>query len=118
MKKKNRSLTLPRSTNSSTPDEINKFYYLCKFCVRKAAQGAGLGDLLWRSLQRDIDKLYWRSRTSNPLNAWYYARCQGSFRADSHFTVFWYGDDRFEDGAALISDAMARPLTILPIPTT
>lgn len=108
------------STNSSGLDEHdqpNRFYYLCKFCVRKSAQGAGLGDLLWRSLQRDIDRLYWRSRTTNPLNAWYYARCQGSFRADSHFTVFWYGDDRFEDGAPIIVDALARPLTILPVPT-
>eukprot|EP00026_Physarum_polycephalum_P003065 Phypoly_transcript_03074.p1 GENE.Phypoly_transcript_03074~~Phypoly_transcript_03074.p1 ORF type:complete len:772 (+),score=146.02 Phypoly_transcript_03074:298-2316(+) len=104
------------STNSSAMEELNKFYYLCKFCVRKAAQGAGLGDLLWRSLQRDIDKLYWRSRTNNPLNAWYYARCQGSFRTNAHFTVFWYGDDRFADGAALIEDALARSLTILPVP--
>jgi len=104
------------STNSSVIDETHKFYYLCKFCVRKAAQGAGLGDLLWRSLQRDIDRLYWRSRTTNPLNSWYYARCQGSFRADSHFTVFWYGDDRFVAGAGLIEDALDRPLTI-PVPT-
>lgn len=104
------------SNSSNSDDEAYKFYYLCKFCVRKSAQGLGLGDLLWRSLQRDIDKLYWRSRTNNPLNAWYYARCQGSFRTNEHFTIFWYGDDRFEDGASLITDALAKPVTILPVP--
>lgn len=58
------------NSSVSTDDDSYKFYYLCKFCVRKAAQGLGLGDLLWRSLQRDIERLYWRSRTNNPLNAW------------------------------------------------
>jgi len=101
---------------SSTANE-HEYFYLCKFCVRKSAQGLGLGDLLWRSLQRDIDRLYWRSRSNNPLNPWYYSRCQGSFRADARFTVFWHGDDQFEDGASLISDAIARPVTILPAPT-
>lgn len=104
------------SVGTASDDECYKFYYLCKFCVRKAAQGLGLGDLLWRSLQRDIERLYWRSRTNNPLNAWYYARCQGSFRTNAHFTVFWYGDDRFEDGASLITDALSKPVTILPVP--
>jgi len=104
-------------TNSSVSTEDYQFYYLCKFCVRKAAQGLGLGDLLWRCIQRDIDKLYWRSRSNNPLNAWYYARCQGSFRANGHFTVFWYGDDKFEDGAMLINDALSKSVTILPVPT-
>eukprot|EP01133_Synstelium_polycarpum_P012376 gene12376-14519_t len=61
--------------------------YLCKFCVQKCAQGLGLGDLIWRMLQRDNDKLYWRSRNNNPLNPWYFQRCQGSFRADEHFTA-------------------------------
>lgn len=109
--------TSTNSTNSTGGDDTYKFFYLCKFCVRKSAQGLGLGDLLWRSLQRDIDRLYWRSRTNNPLNSWYYARSQGSFRTNAHFTVFWYGDDKFEDGASLIADALARPLTILPVPT-
>jgi acetylglutamate synthase len=105
------------SSTSTAEEECYKFYYLCKFCVRKSAQGLGLGDLLWRSLQRDIDRLYWRSRTNNPLNAWYYARCQGAFRTNSHFTIFWYGDDKFEDGASLINDALSKPVTILPVPT-
>jgi acetylglutamate kinase len=98
-----------------TEGTAHGFYYLCKFCVRKAAQGLGLGDLLWRCLQRDIDKLYWRSRNNNPLNSWYSARCQGSFRTNEHFTVFWYGDDRFEDGLTLIDEAIRRPVTVLPL---
>ncbi|GAM22435.1 hypothetical protein SAMD00019534_056100 [Acytostelium subglobosum LB1] len=88
--------------------------YLCKFCVQKSAQGLGLGDLIWRILQRDIDKLYWRSRNNNPLNSWYFQRCQGSFRADDHFTVFWYGDDKFEDGSMMIEEALRKPITVLP----
>jgi acetylglutamate kinase len=98
-----------------TNGNCNGFHYLCKFCVRKAAQGLGLGDLLWRCLQRDIEKLYWRSRNNNPLNSWYSARCQGSFRTNEHFTVFWYGDDRFEDGLSLIDEAIKRPITVLPL---
>ncbi|EGC32053.1 hypothetical protein DICPUDRAFT_57308 [Dictyostelium purpureum] len=86
--------------------------YLCKFCVRKSAQGLGLGDLIWRVLQRDNEKLYWRSRNSNPLNPWYFQRCQGSFRPDLNFTIFWYGDDKFEDGKFLIDEALNKPVTI------
>ncbi|KAN0044984.1 hypothetical protein ACTA71_006511 [Dictyostelium dimigraforme] len=91
--------------------------YLCKFCVKKNAQGLGLGDLIWRSLQRDNEKLYWRSRNSNPLNPWYFQRCQGSFRADESFTIFWYGDDKFEDGSFLVETALSKPVTIIPNPT-
>ncbi|KAK5576931.1 hypothetical protein RB653_001868 [Dictyostelium firmibasis] len=91
--------------------------YLCKFCVKKSAQGLGLGDLIWRSLQRDNEKLYWRSRNSNPLNPWYFQRCQGSFRADESFTIFWYGDDKFEDGSFLVETALSKPVTIIPNPT-
>ncbi|EAL70298.2 acetylglutamate kinase [Dictyostelium discoideum AX4] len=91
--------------------------YLCKFCVKKSAQGLGLGDLVWRALQRDNEKLYWRSRNSNPLNPWYFQRCQGSFRADESFTIFWYGDDKFEDGSFLVETALSKPVTIIPNPT-
>ncbi|KAN0037759.1 hypothetical protein ACTFIV_003114 [Dictyostelium citrinum] len=91
--------------------------YLCKFCVKKSAQGLGLGDLIWRALQRDNEKLYWRSRNSNPLNPWYFQRCQGSFRADESFTIFWYGDDKFEDGSFLVETALSKPVTIIPNPT-
>ncbi|KYQ92652.1 acetylglutamate kinase [Tieghemostelium lacteum] len=89
--------------------------YLCKFCVRKSTQGLGLGDLIWRILQRDNDKLYWRSRNNNPLNPWYFQRCQGSFRADESFTIFWYGDDKFEDGSHMIEAALNKPITIVPV---
>jgi len=101
-----------------TQGEVLNFQYLCKFCVRKAAQGLGLGDLLWRCLQRDVERLYWRSRNNNSLNGWYYARCQGSFRTNEHFTVFWYGDDKYEDGLTLIEDAIKKPTTVLPLPST
>ncbi|KAF2074561.1 hypothetical protein CYY_004143 [Polysphondylium violaceum] len=96
-----------------SPDYIP---YLCKFCVKKSAQGLGLGDLIWRVLQRDNEKLYWRSRNNNPLNPWYFQRCQGSFRADEAFTIFWYGDDKFEDGSFLIEEALRKPISILPNP--
>jgi len=89
--------------------------YLCKFCVKKSAQGLGLGDLLWRCLQRDLPQLYWRSRNDNPLNNWYFQRAQGSFRGDPHFTVFWYGDDNFSDGPEIIQDALSKPVTVLPL---
>jgi len=90
----------------------DKIPYLCKYCVRRAAQGLGLGDLLWRSLQRDLPQLYWRSRASNSMNHWYHTRAQASFKGDAHFTVFWYGVD-FEEGLAIINEALAKPITVL-----
>ncbi|CAE7791298.1 ARG5 [Symbiodinium sp. KB8] len=63
--------------------------YLCKFAVTERAQGSGLGQALWHSMVEENPQLYWRSRTENPLNTWYFQRADGSLRYGG-WTVFWY----------------------------
>ncbi|MEM9488185.1 MAG: acetylglutamate kinase [Myxococcota bacterium] len=68
--------------------------YLDKFAVTRAAQGAGLGASLWRRIRGDYPTLFWRSRSDNPINPWYFANADGSVRRPP-WIVFWYGVEGF-----------------------
>jgi acetylglutamate kinase len=67
--------------------------YLDKFAVAKSAQGDKLGEALWRSMmETERGVLYWRSRSSNRVNPWYYEQSSGCFKAPAgDWTVFWCG---------------------------
>ncbi|MBL1216838.1 MAG: acetylglutamate kinase [Planctomycetes bacterium] len=64
--------------------------YLDKFAVTQEAQGAGVGASLWERIRSEYDTLYWRARSDNPINAWYFARADGT-RRQGEWIVFWYG---------------------------
>jgi acetylglutamate synthase len=75
--------------------------YLDKFAVDPSAQGDKLGEVLWRAMVSRERKLFWRSRSSNRVNPWYYEQSDGCFKASGsskrdgaatgQWTVFWRG---------------------------
>lgn len=86
--------------------------YLDKFAVTKEAQGIGLGAALWLRMRGDLPRMFWRSRSENPINPWYFERSQGSYRTDV-WTVFWYGLEDFAQVKWCIEKALAMPATLI-----
>lgn len=83
--------------------------YLDKFAVAGAAQGIGAGGTLWRAMRRDQPGLFWRSRSDNKLNAWYFGQANGSLKMNPEwfvstvgckhsFTTFWVHGSDGEEG--------------------
>ena len=65
--------------------------YLDKFAVLDEARGEGLGRAVWRRLVSYAPRLYWRSRTDNPVNGFYFEEADGAARGED-WIVFWRGD--------------------------
>ncbi|MEO1228124.1 MAG: acetylglutamate kinase [Myxococcota bacterium] len=84
--------------------------YLDKFAVTAAAQGEGLGASVWRRLRGDEPRLFWRARTDNPVNPWYFRNAQGSYQ-DGDWVVFWYGFDSYGAASACVERALSLPAT-------
>jgi bifunctional N-acetylglutamate synthase/kinase len=89
--------------------------YLSKFAVDVGAQGEGIGRDLWRAVAREQPTLFWRSRSDNPISAWYQQRCEGMARAEP-WTVFWRGVERSRI-PAVIEWAERAPVDLSPGPT-
>ncbi len=87
--------------------------YLDKFAVTQKAQGEGLGSSLWKRLRADHPKLFWRARTDNPVNSWYFQQADGTHRS-KQWTVFWYGLADFGEIEKCVDDATAQPATLSP----
>lgn len=83
--------------------------YLDKFAVTAEAQGAGIGASLWNTLIGRHPKLFWRSRTDNPINGWYMQRADGMERTDK-WLVFWRGLKTSEE----VEKAIERALSYEP----
>lgn len=71
---------------------LDDWIYLDKFAVLDEARGEGLGRAVWQRLVEYAPRLVWRSRTSNPVNGFYFDECDGAVRRDE-WTVFWRGED-------------------------
>eukprot|EP01134_Creolimax_fragrantissima_P001285 CFRG1285T1 len=70
---------------------INGLPYLDKIAVLPSSQGDQLGDQIWQAMMIQERSLFWRSKTSNAVNPWYYERSHGAFKdQQSPWTVFWY----------------------------
>ena len=52
--------------------------YLDKFAVAEDAQGEGLGRAAWLRMRGENPRLFWRSRSDNPVNPWYFEHADGS----------------------------------------
>jgi N-acetyl-gamma-glutamyl-phosphate reductase/acetylglutamate kinase len=66
--------------------------YLDKFAVSKDNQSEGAGNALWQVLRKEIPQMYWRSRSTNNINSWYFERSGFSFQPDnSEWIIFAYG---------------------------
>jgi acetylglutamate kinase len=82
--------------------------YLDKFVVTPEAQGEGIGAALWHVLRNHYDRLYWRSRETNPINSWYLRMSDGCIRRPP-WLIFQYGLSDFETIERCTRDAESRP---------
>ena len=86
--------------------------YLDKFAVTPQSQGEGLGASVWNRVKAAYPRLYWRSRTANPINSWYFHNAQGSY-ATKDWIVFWYGlGDDFELMRDCVQHGLQIPATM------
>lgn len=85
----------------------NGMPYLDKIVVTPEAQGEGLGAALWSALRARCPAMYWRSRVSNPINAWYHQQAEMSYRA-GEWVIFAIGLDDWSAFGPLVIDAQAR----------
>ncbi|MGX6648783.1 acetylglutamate kinase [Maricaulaceae bacterium MS644] len=65
--------------------------YLDKFAVLDEARGEGLGGAVWKRLIAYAPRLYWRSRSDNPVNEFYFNACDGAVKI-GRWTVFQRGE--------------------------
>ena len=56
--------------------------YLNKFAVTPQAQGQGLGKAIWQHMLSVYPQIYWRSRSTNKINMWYYKQADCSYKKD------------------------------------
>lgn len=82
--------------------------YLDKFAVTPEAQGAGLGAAVWQALVHRCPRLYWRSRTRNPVTPWYFDQADAAFTSD-HWVAFSVGIDDFDQLRRCREDSLERP---------
>jgi bifunctional N-acetylglutamate synthase/kinase len=99
--------------------------YLDKFAVDPSAQGDKLGEVLWKAMVQRERKLFWRSRSSNRVNSWYFSQSDGCFKSTANennhrdgaakgdWTVFWRSLDDGEVMTA-VSQALSYPPTFPP----
>lgn len=93
------------------PTDPDAVPYLDKFAVSKLSQGEGTAQNLWNHITKDNPQLFWRSRTNNFINNWYFERAQGSMNVGP-WIVFWYGFDSLDKIQKCINNAKSRPHTI------
>uniref|UniRef100_A0A8C5PY89 N-acetylglutamate synthase, mitochondrial n=1 Tax=Leptobrachium leishanense TaxID=445787 RepID=A0A8C5PY89_9ANUR len=82
--------------------------YLDKFVVSSGKQGQGSGQMLWECLRQDLQRLFWRSRASNPINPWYFKNSDGSF-SNKQWIFFWLGLADIRDSYELVNHAKSLP---------
>jgi len=88
--------------------DADGFACMDKFAVTRSAQGEGLGLAMWQQIRQRYPQLYWRARTDNPINAWYFKQADVCIRHDD-WLVFGIG---FDDMNTL--DRVARRARALP----
>ncbi|XP_039596388.1 N-acetylglutamate synthase, mitochondrial [Polypterus senegalus] len=86
--------------------------YLDKFVVSSCKQGQGTSEMLWKCIRQDIGSLFWRSRSSNRINPWYFKQCEGSF-VNGKWIVFWYGLPDIRNSYELVDYAKNMPDSFL-----
>lgn len=90
---------------------LDDVVYLDKFAVLDEARGEGLGGAVWRRLTAYAPRLYWRSRSDNPINEFYFATCHGAVKT-GHWTVFWRGETDLSRIPAMVERIAALPATL------
>ena len=91
--------------------EENGIPHLDKFAVADDAKGEGLGRAAWDVMRAEVPRLFWRSRSTNPINDFYFDQSEGALKGDP-WTVFWYGLERFDDIRFAVEHCRTRPATL------
>ena len=86
--------------------------YLDKFAVTRKAQGEGVGSSMWARIRADHKTLFWRARTENPINSWYFQQADGTLKSGA-WTVFWYGLNGFSEIQRCVDVALTLPATLV-----
>lgn len=85
--------------------------YLDKFAVLDEARGEGLGGAVWKRLVAHAPRLYWRSRSDNPVNEFYFAACHGAVKSGP-WTVFQRGETDLRRLPDMVETIAALPPTL------
>ena len=91
--------------------EENGIPHLDKFAVADDAKGEGLGRAAWDVMRAETPRLFWRSRSTNPINDFYFDQSEGALKGDP-WTVFWYGLEGFDDIRFAVEHCRTRPATL------
>jgi acetylglutamate kinase len=94
--------------------KAGRLVYLDKFAVREEAQGEGIGSDIWELIEKRCPKFFWRARPGNPVNPWYYRRCEGMRKFESWY-VYWVGLNEKEIRQA-VRYCLRLPPTLAPFP--
>ena len=103
-------LTWEKPSTAPEHDSTRLVPYLDKFAVLKSAQGTGgVADAVFSAMVLECfpGGVCWRSRSSNPVNKWYFERARGSWKIPKDeqqgegWTMFWTTEgiskERFAD---------------------
>ncbi|MGJ3232093.1 MAG: acetylglutamate kinase [Oceanicaulis sp.] len=85
--------------------------YLDKFAVLDEARGEGLGGAVWKRLVAYAPRLYWRSRSDNPVNEFYFSACHGAVKT-GRWTVFQRGEDDLSRLPVMVARIAGLPPTL------
>lgn len=91
--------------------EENGLAHLDKFAVSDDAQGEGLGRAAWQVMRADTPQLFWRARSGNPVNDFYFDEADGCLKGEK-WNVFWYGLEGWEQIRFAVDHCLARPATL------
>ncbi len=85
--------------------------HLDKFAVSDDAQGEGLGRAAWQVMRADTPRLFWRARSGNPVNDFYFDEADGCLKGEQ-WNVFWYGLEGWDQIRYAVDHCLARPATL------
>ena len=85
--------------------------HLDKFAVSDDAQGEGLGRAAWLVMRASTPQLFWRSRSDNAINEFYFDEADGCLKGEK-WNVFWYGLETFGQIEFAVDHCRARPATL------
>ncbi len=89
----------------------NEIPYMDKFAVVDSARGEGLGSAIWNKMKQDHDQLFWRSRSTNPINKFYLSVCDGFQKYDG-WNIYWIGVSNLKQLTLCIESAYNYKQTI------
>ena len=85
--------------------------HLDKFAVSEDAQGEGLGRAAWQVMRDATPRLFWRSRSENTVNDFYFDQSDGCLKGPK-WNVFWYGLESWDEIRFAVDHCRARPASL------